>query len=134
MKRRQSPHTFLLHSRLAAVGLLASAILFAGSVNAELRSERYSAADILSDAHGLFSDTQCHQENRISYLLQLVNHSGSGVISFLRSGWSSNNGQPPATGSSSQAAQPESIAFAALFLLTLSLIFRRGQTRYRGRL
>ncbi len=130
MKRRQSPQKFLLRSRLAACGLLMCSALFAGSVNAELNGERFFApSDLLSDAQGLFSDTQCRQENRVSYLLHLMNHSGSSVISFLRTGWGNGTSEVPAAKASSQA-QPESIAFAALILLTLSLVVRRSKARF----
>ncbi|MDX1693430.1 MAG: hypothetical protein R3208_06675 [Ketobacteraceae bacterium] len=109
--------------RFAAVCVLAGALLFAGSVNADL----YRVSESFSESDMLVSDRQCLQEGRFASVAQFLNNSGSNVVTFIRT--SLQKGSRPQEARSSSVAQPEPIAFAAVFLLTLSLIARRRKVR-----
>ena len=118
-----SSATHWAQRRFAAVCVLAGALLFAGSVNADF----YGVSDSFIENDTLVTDRQCLQEGRFASVAQFLNDSGSNVVTFIRS--SLQKGSRPQEVRSSSVAQPEPIAFAAVFLLTLSLIARRRKVR-----
>lgn len=109
--------------RLTALIIITGALLFAGSVNADGYAEQLFGKPQLSGLEQtVIAGKQCLQENRISVLTDFINQSGRHMVGFLKSGWSADASAERDTASGSASPQPESIAFASVILLSLSLI------------